>query len=439
MTKFFSVVSGILLHTTMFAATMHAEGTPAPKVVRFAPYEKAQQASDAPWRKIAQERIEKERKGNLTIEIADGKNQGVEKVEVEVKMTAHAFQFGSAIAAPLLEAAEPDKNAKLARGIFPRWFNAGTVENELKPNFWAKNREPGIAAVKWLSGQGIPVHGHTLIWPAWERSGEAMKYKDDPKALREYLLGHIRDEVGALKGQVASWDVVNEPRRNRDLMNALGDKAMLEWFQEARKADPKARLFINDFGHIENAPPEASDEYEKIIQGLIKQGAPLDGIGLEAHIRQPRSPEQIYEKLERFAKLGKPLRVTEFDFAAENGDAKLTSDYTRDFLTVVFSHPAVEGVTLWGFWEGSHYRPDAALFMQDWTPKPSALAWYELVRKEWWTNASGVTDAKGEFKTRGFLGEYEVTVKVGERTVKKKVTLPKAGVVVKINLDEASE
>lgn len=434
----FLVISAICVGVVARVQAQQGDSMPKPPA-RFAAYGKEHQSGDAPWRKQAAERIEKQRKGDLTVQLVDKKGKPVGNGTVEVKMTRHAFRFGSAISGLLIETPEPgDKDTKMAREIFLKWFNAGTVENELKPNFWAQNRERGRAAVKWLTGQGIPVHGHTLVWPAWERSGDAGKFRDDPKALRKHLLGHIRDVVGSLRGQVEAWDVVNEPRRNRDLMNVLGDGAMVEWFQAARAADPKARLFINDFGHLENAAPQASDDFEKLIQGLVERGAPLDGIGLEAHIRQPRAPEQLYEKLERFAKIGKPLRVTEFDFAAPNGDAQLTADYTRDFLTVMFSHPAVEGVTLWGFWEGSHYRPEAALFMQDWTPKPSALAWYQLVRKEWWTEASGATDAKGEFKTRGFLGDYEVTVKTGKQFVTKRVTLPNDGAVVKITLDEVN-
>jgi hypothetical protein len=84
--------------------------------------------------------------------------------------------------------------------------------------------------------------------------------------------------------------------------------------------------------------------------------------------------------------------------------------YTRDFLTAAFSHPAVDSIIMWGFWEGRHWLPDAALLTRDWKLKPNGQAWLDLVKKDWWTNADGTADAKGEYKTRGFYGDYEVTV-----------------------------
>lgn len=37
----------------------------------------------------------------------------------------------------------------------------------------------------------------------------------------------------------------------------------------------------------------------------------------------------------------------------------------------------------------------------------------DLVSKTWWTNADGRTDAAGVFQTRGFFGDYDVTVSRG--------------------------
>ena len=36
-----------------------------------------------------------------------------------------------------------------------------------------------------------------------------------------------------------------------------------------------------------------------------------------------------------------------------------------------------------------------------------------MVLNQWWTSENGKTGKNGVFKTRGFLGEYEVTVEHG--------------------------
>jgi hypothetical protein len=103
------------------------------------------------------------------------------------------------------------------------------------------------------------------------------------------------------------------------------------------------------------------------------------------------------------------LRATEFDIDVGD-DQALQAQLMHDYLTVMFSHPAMEAVTMWGFWEEAHWRDDAALYESDWTEKPALVAYQDLVFGEWWTDQSGVSDAEGDFSLRGFDGEYDVVV-----------------------------
>ena len=127
------------------------------------------------------------------------------------------------------------------------------------------------------------------------------------------------------------------------------------------------------------------------------------------------------------------LEITEFDI--DSADEATQADYTRDFLTATFSYPQTKAFIMWGFWEGSHWRPRGAMLRRDWSPKPNYAAWNDMVFKKWWTNADGKTSGQGTFATRGFLGDYEIEVKANGKTKTVKATLPKGGTKVECVLD----
>ena len=159
--------------------------------------------------------------------------------------------------------------------------------------------------------------------------------------------------------------------------------------------------------------------YAEFIRMLARQGTPVDDIGCQSHfsISTLTSPETVYEILEQYCQEFRlPMRITELDIDAEE-DEQLQADYLRDLLTVAFSHPAITCITQWGFWAGNHWKPRRAIVRKDWTLKPPGVVYQDLVFNRWWTAEKGETDAGGVFKTRGFLGQYRITVTAGD-TVK---------------------
>ncbi len=143
--------------------------------------------------------------------------------------------------------------------------------------------------------------------------------------------------------------------------------------------------------------------------------------------------DELFKRLDRFVAFGKELEITEFDI--DTSDEATQADYTRDFMTAVFSYPSVKAFLMWGFWEGAHWRPAGAMLRRDWSPKPNAAVYNDLVFKRWWTNVGGKTGAHGTFATRGFLGDYEVEAKAGAKSKTVRVTLPKSGATVECVLD----
>lgn len=113
------------------------------------------------------------------------------------------------------------------------------------------------------------------------------------------------------------------------------------------------------------------------------------------------------------AQFGLPIKITEFDVIAptEAEKARILTDVYR----VAFAHPAVDGILMWGFWEGAHWAPKAALFKKDWEPLPIAKAYLDLVYNQWWTKLDGFTNKVGELPVGAFFGEYILSIDTGNK------------------------
>lgn len=221
-------------------------------------------------------------------------------------------------------------------------------------------------------------------------------------------------------GQFNEWDVINEPYAHHDVIDILGKREMVEWFQLARKGAPHARLFLNDYTMFHNE--KASNSFFETARYLINEGAPIGGIGEQAHIGgTPPGIPLILKRLDKFATLGVSLIITEFDI--NSNDDGFKARYLGDFVTAVFSHPSTTGLLQWGFWEGQHWFPVAALWNKDWSIRPHGKVFTDLVTKKWNTNYTGTTSATGECKVRGFCGKYQITVTYQGNTVIKEVQL----------------
>jgi GH35 family endo-1,4-beta-xylanase len=232
------------------------------------------------------------------------------------------------------------------------------------------------------------------------------------------VLQHIDEITRATAPYVDEWDVVNEPYDNHDLMDLSGWGAMIDWFVRAQANLPEAPRYLNDHGILSSHGVDLAHQANahEILGWLVAEGAPISGFGMQSHMgASPTSIPRVLEVLDSFAAHGLSIRITEFDLNSD--DERLQADYTRDFLTAVFSHPAVAGFQMWGFWEGAHWLPRGAMYRRDWSEKPNGTAYRDLVFNEWQTRGSGRTDRDGRFTARGFYGDYRVVVRRGSRSV----------------------
>lgn len=395
--------------------------------------------ADAAWRKAADSRIESLRKGELRLRILEKSGKPVVGAELSIRQTKQAFGFGSAVVAQTLFRPGNDKYKQLTAEL----FNIAVLENNLKwqplAGEWGEGWTVGAAlkGVDWLAQHGIQTRGHVLVWPSWRNLPRTLKaLEKDPVKLRAAVQAHVTELATATRGKLVHWDVLNEPFDNHDLMDLLGEEVMVDWFKAARAADPQAKLFINDYAILSGGGGSTPhrDNYERVIKLLIEKGAPLDGIGMQGHFGSSLTgPEDLLKLLDRYAKLGKQIWVTEYDVDLE--DEALAAQFTRDFYTTLFSHPAVGGILMWGFWDGAHWQKNAPLYRQDWSLKPAGEAYRQLVLDAWRTNVSGKTDATGSFQARAFLGSYELKVTSDGKTRTFPVELTRESPTISLRLD----
>lgn len=369
--------------------------------------------ADAQWRVAANQRIEQHRKCDLLITIVDTDGKPLTGQKAMVKQTKHAFQFGTAASVNMI--ARQDEDGRKYREELKRLFNIVTIENGLKWKFWDKrdvaNQAKVLSAIDWCNQQGVSVRGHVLVWPAQKNSPDWISsLYDNPKVLKKVVNTHIREMGYATQGRVTEWDVLNEAFDNQEFEKHLGPKCFTEFFQEARGVLPDADLYYNDYAGLVRAGVNTyhKDHFEMIIQRLIDEGAPIDGIGIQGHFGEILTPpHRIVRELDRWGKFGLKIMITEFDAGVPDQD--LMADFTADFLTACFSHPDVDGIVTWGFWAGAHWRPHAALLDKQWQPTPLGKRWIDLTNNQWMTNETTTLDQAGSSRLRVFKGEYQIT------------------------------
>jgi endo-1,4-beta-xylanase len=255
----------------------------------------------------------------------------------------------------------------------------------------------------------MKVRGHTLVWhhqnPSWLANGNYT-----PVQLSALLETHIRTVVGHYRDKIFAWDVANEAfdeGKNADKLRSTiwydepgiglagqGTAYLAQCFRWAHEADPQALLFYNE-AEAEEVNSK-SDAIYAMARDFKRDGVPIDGVGLQMHIRNLHADvDSISANIARFAALGLQVQITEMDVALPvdaNGDATSAdlarqADLYRMIAGACLSHPGCTAIQTWGFtdkysWIGSHSKHTegaALLFDREYRPKPAHNALVEAM------------------------------------------------------------
>jgi endo-1,4-beta-xylanase len=248
----------------------------------------------------------------------------------------------------------------------------------MRPAMDAFNFKAADELAQFASENGMKLRGHNFVWhrqlPKW------FEAEVTPSNAKKVLVEHIEKVAGRYKGQIHSWDVVNEAvfpedglpggMRNSPWQKVLagdaygkGGDTVPEYvevaFRTARKVDPQAMLCYNDYG-IEGE--DAGSEKKRaavlrLLQGMQAKGVPVDGLGVQSHIAaggQAVYGAGLQGMIAQARAMGLKVLVTEMDVNDRAlgpeiplRDAAVAETY-KSYLKLVTADPAVVAVLTWG-------------------------------------------------------------------------------------------
>jgi endo-1,4-beta-xylanase len=372
------------------------------------------------WKAQANARIEQVRKRDVRLVIQDSAGNPVPGTAIAIKQTRNHFAFGSAINGNITN---PNYAA-----FFRTNFQWAVMENESKwyANEPTRNNVTYTAAnaiTNFCHTNGIILRGHTLFWAVDDTVQQWVKNLSDAD-LRVHLTNRLVSAINHFKGTFVHWDVNNEMLHGNYFGDRLGNWVNPWMFQHARFLDPDVKLFVNDYNVVAGNETEA---YKQQILALMASNAPVDGIGAQGHFGATINPLVTEARLDSLAEIGLPIWITEYDSANET--ASIRADNLEMLYRLAFSKPAVEGVLMWGFWAGSHWRgSNAAIVDLNWTLNAAGQR-YQSLLAEWTTITNGAAGVDGAYDFRGYHGSYDVTLTPpdGEPTLRRITLEPGAG------------
>ncbi|KAF4629551.1 hypothetical protein G7Y89_g8595 [Cudoniella acicularis] len=233
--------------------------------------------------------------------------------------------------------------------------------------------------VNWAQTNNKLVRGHTTVWysqlPSWV---SAIK---DKATLTAVIEKHVTTEISRYAGKVLQWDVVNEMfdesggLRVSVFSSVLGEDFVRIAFEAARKADPAAKLFINDYNTVEKGSTYAKTTgMISHVKKWVDAGVPIDGIGAQAHLMAGEA-KNVAASLAALCAVVSQCALTEVDIVNA-----APAEYVEVAKACVDIANCV-GVTVWGVRDPDSWRAsnNPLLFNSAYATKPAYAALVQTI------------------------------------------------------------
>ena len=278
------------------------------------------------------------------------------------------------------------------RSDFNNYWNGVTAENSCKWGSVESTRD----AMNWTAADRaynhaknnyLPFRYHALAWgsqyPSWIKT---LSPADFQAEMEEYMAAiaerfPLIDQIDVLNENmyINTYNKQEHAAGTPYFREGLGGagETGYDWaiwlFEKARHYFPNSKLVINDFELETNSA--GREEILALIKVLRDRGL-IDGFGTQAHYFNVDgiSANTLQNALNSMAKSGVPIYVTEYDLKGKpESETNQMNGYKTSF-PVYWNHPAVAGISLWGYVEGATWASGTGILNSNGTER-LAMSW----------------------------------------------------------------
>ncbi len=378
---------------------------------------------DHVWRKEAKNRVEKYRKEDLSFLVTDTDGNPIKDAEIKVDMTENEFMFGAAMCEnEVLNLDMTSVKGKTLDRFMTNDINAGVCADMMKSDgVIASDGTYGTEMVNEYLKRGMRVRGHCMYWDGVGAAYLDAKGKENYDKMYTQTMDYVRSMAYQYRGKLAQWDVINEPVSNNYVrMHYNTTRLYSDIFKEINRIDPSVRLYINETGIEGRKNKQMADRIPNLIHNIVeplqREGAPVHGIGVQAHCTNYYYPQGFYHQLSELADAVDEVAVTEYDFY--NEDTTYAPNHLEDLLLATISQPKATAFIIWNPEDSMHWRWDnaAPFFRRDWSSKPAHVKWQDLIQNVYTTKETLHTNENGRASVRAFRGDYAITLNYDGKT-----------------------
>lgn len=285
------------------------------------------------------------------------------------------------------------------RDDFSRYWNGVTAENSCKWGSVESTRDvmnwtKADIAYNYAVNNHMGFRYHALAWgsqyPSWIETLTPAEFQEE---MEEYMAAvaeryPLIDQIDVLNENMYlnSWNGEEHAAGTPYFREGLGGpgETGYDWavwlFKKARFYFPNAKLVINDFELVTNSG--GRKEILDLIK-VLRDSSIIDGFGTQSHYfnLDGLAANSLKSALNSMASSGVPVYVTEMDAKGNNTSEVSQLSTYKTLFPVYWDHPAVAGITLWGYVEGATWSSGTGILNSNGTER-SSMSWLSSYMQE---------------------------------------------------------
>ena len=415
--------------------------------------------------------IEQNRKDYFSIKICDKNEVPINNAKVTAVLKNHEFKFGANLKE--LDRNESEKNNQNYRDNFNRLFNLANISlnwDDAEPKDGDFHYEktgmdclPSIGeCMEYCEKNNIEPRLQALAsegaFPKW-------LYGADSNEVKNKLSKRIYEISQRYSQKARSVEAIRGMFGYDDNVGFYNDNEYVTWcLKETEKYMPANQIVINEFSHVwYDGLGINRDRYYMEIEDLLSKNARIDAIGMEFRMfmsareqfldsmrvhmyvgwwpdemetyRKAYDPTHLFKTINKYSDFNRPLHITGVMIPAYTSnpkDEEIQAELLKYLYLIWFSQKNVEQIVYWNIvdgFEGELTEKEDSLYggllRRDLSKKPAFYVLDSLINKEWRTEETFLTNEDGVGRFKGFYGEYELTIEIGNKKFTKSVEFNK--------------